>query len=68
VERGLATRRPHPDDGRAKIVEITEAGRAWMDEVRSLPVAVPAAVDVLSATERRELARLLAKMRDAGTS
>jgi DNA-binding MarR family transcriptional regulator len=68
VERGLATRRPHPDDGRAKIVEITEAGRAWMDEVRSLPVAVPAAVDVLSTTERRELARLLAKMREAGTS
>lgn len=66
VDRGLVTRRPHPDDGRAKIVEVTDAGRAWMDEVRSLPVAVPAAVETLSAAERRELARLLAKMRAAG--
>ncbi|MCR1783894.1 MarR family transcriptional regulator [Nocardioides carbamazepini] len=68
VDRGLVTRRPHPEDGRAKIVEITDSGRDWMEEVRSLPVAVPAAVDVLSAAERRDLARLLAKMRDAGTA
>ena len=66
VGRGLVTRRLHPADGRSKIVEVTDAGRDWMDRVRSLPAAVPSAVTVLSADERRELARLIAKMRAAG--
>lgn len=65
VRRGLVTRRLHPEDGRAKIVEVTDAGRAWMDEVRALPGEIPAPFETLTAAERRELARLLAKMRAA---
>ncbi len=65
VGRGLVTRRSHPEDGRSKIVEVTDAGRDWMDRVRSLPATVPPAVTVLSADERGELARLIAKMRAA---
>jgi DNA-binding MarR family transcriptional regulator len=65
VGRGLVTRRSHPEDGRSKIVEVTDAGRNWMDRVRSLPATVPPAVTVLSADERGELARLIAKMRAA---
>ena len=30
-ERGLATRRPHPTDGRQAIVSITEDGLAYLD-------------------------------------
>ena len=66
VVRGLVTRRPHPGDGRSKIVEFTDAGREWMDRVRSLPATIPPAVKALSAEERRELSRLIAKMRAAG--
>ncbi|NUT96433.1 MAG: MarR family transcriptional regulator [Saccharothrix sp.] len=31
-EYGFATRRPHPTDGRQAIVELTEAGLAYIDE------------------------------------
>ncbi len=31
-EFGFATRRPHPTDGRQAIVELTEAGLAYIDE------------------------------------
>ncbi|GAA2830154.1 MarR family winged helix-turn-helix transcriptional regulator [Crossiella cryophila] len=31
--QGFVTRRPHPDDGRAKIVELTERGRQCIREV-----------------------------------
>lgn len=66
VVRGLVTRRPHPGDGRSKVVEVTDAGREWMDRVRSLPATVPPAVEALSAEDRHELSRLIAKMRAAG--
>lgn len=62
--RGWATRGADPDDGRRKVIEATELGRAWVQEVRSLPQA-PAMFEALSADERRELARLLEKLRAA---
>lgn len=62
VKHGLATREPHPEDGRIKLVTATAQGRAWLDEVRSLPDGAPPLMDVLTADERRELARLLDKL------
>lgn len=62
--RGWATRTADPDDGRRKVVEATELGRAWVEQVRTLPTP-PSMFEVLTAAERRELARLLDKLRDA---
>lgn len=47
-DRGLVHRRPHPDDRRKNIVELTDHGRAIVD----------AATPVSDATERRFLAEL----------
>ncbi len=62
VDHGLATREPHPSDGRVKLVTVTPAGRAWLDEVRSLPDGAPPLMNTLTRDERRELARLLDKL------
>ncbi|KNX38645.1 MarR family winged helix-turn-helix transcriptional regulator [Luteipulveratus halotolerans] len=62
VKHGLATREPHPDDGRVKLVTATAAGLAWLDDVRSLEDGAPPLMDVLTRDERRELARLLDKL------
>jgi DNA-binding MarR family transcriptional regulator len=65
VERGYAARVPHPQDARMKLVTITDAGRDLMERLRALPDVVPAPVATLTAAERRELARLVDKMRAA---
>jgi DNA-binding MarR family transcriptional regulator len=57
---GLAKRRPHPQDRRARQVSITPKGRRVLQRARKL--AIEAEDDVLeglSATERRELLNLL---------
>lgn len=66
VARGYAEQIPSPDDGRVKWVHITEHGEELMERLRDLPGVVPAPVAALTAAERRELARLVDKMR-AGT-
>ncbi|MCZ4124119.1 MarR family winged helix-turn-helix transcriptional regulator [Streptomyces sp. H39-S7] len=62
-QSGLVTRRPDPDDGRAVLVEATEAGHALRTPVedawRRLEEITVAG---LSADERQELARLLARV------
>ena len=63
-ERGWVTRVPDRDDGRRKVVEATDLGRAWVAEVRQLPTP-PAMFETLSASERRQLAGLLDKLRQA---
>ena len=58
--KGLAKRRPHPDDRRARQVTITRKGRRTLEQARKLALA--AEDDVLrglSAKERRDLLRLL---------
>ncbi|MCZ4096400.1 MULTISPECIES: MarR family winged helix-turn-helix transcriptional regulator [Streptomyces] len=64
-QSGLVTRRPDPDDGRAVLVEATEAGhtlRAPVEDAwRQLEEITVAG---LSAADRRELARLLARVED----
>jgi DNA-binding MarR family transcriptional regulator len=42
-KEGLLTRRPDPDDGRAALVSLTDAGLARVKEVRDLHVAALAA-------------------------
>ena len=57
---GLARRRPHPQDRRARQVSITPKGRRRLERARQ--VAFEAEDDVLrglSAAERRELLKLL---------
>lgn len=62
--RGWATRAADPEDGRRKVIEATDLGRAWVAEVRRLPKA-PDMFAALSPEERGELARLLDKLRAA---
>jgi len=61
--RGWAKRTPNPNDGRSNFVEITQDGRTIVDQflagVRTLERD---ALDRLSATERRQLLRLLDKI------
>lgn len=63
VRRGLVTRSPSPHDARSKVVEISDAGRRLMDDLRSTPDVVPPMVATLTAADRRELLRLVDKMR-----
>ncbi len=65
VERGYAERAASETDGRVRLVHITDAGRALLERLRDLPGVVPAPIAALSAAERRELARMIDKMRAA---
>jgi DNA-binding MarR family transcriptional regulator len=57
---GLAKRRPHPTDRRAREVTITAKGRRLRDRGRRMALQVEDEVlQGLSATERRELVSLL---------
>lgn len=62
--RGWVTRTTDPADARRKVIEITDLGRAWVEEVRGLAEA-PAMFGALTAPECRELTRLLGKLREA---
>jgi DNA-binding MarR family transcriptional regulator len=62
-KRGLLVRRPHPDDGRKLVIDLTDAGRAIIDQV--LPGIHTLETRVLSAltpAERAQLMRLLSKV------
>jgi DNA-binding MarR family transcriptional regulator len=57
---GLAKRRPHPTDRRAREVVITPKGRRVLDEARRLAAQVEGDVlRGLSGAERRQLLTLL---------
>lgn len=59
---GLAKRRPHPRDRRAREVVITAKGRRTVYRARALAVGVEDAVlQGLSSDERRQLIKLLRK-------
>ena len=59
---GLAKRRPHPRDRRAREVVITSKGRRTVERGRALAREVEDAVlRGLSSTERRQLVKLLRK-------
>ena len=64
---GLVVRRRHPDDGRAVLAEITDAGRAVVEAATADLVAARFALTSLSPDELRKLSELLRPVRrDAG--
>ncbi|HKG37315.1 MAG TPA: MarR family transcriptional regulator [Solirubrobacterales bacterium] len=63
---GLAKRRPHPTDRRAREVVITPKGRRLLERGRQLALEVEDEVlGGLSASERRELLKLLRRALDS---
>ena len=64
VGRGYVERVADPTDGRRKLVHISAAGLHLLESLRGTDV-VPPPVATLTAAERRELTRLVDKMREA---
>jgi len=62
---GLLTRRPHPEDRRAKLVEATAKGRALARRADELLATPPAALTELSGEDLASLRRILAALADA---
>ena len=63
VEKGLVSRKDHPDDRRVRRVELTAKGRALITRgFREHACAMETAVGVLSKNERLTLLRLLKKL------
>ena len=60
---GLVVRRPSPDDGRAVLAEITDAGRALVETATADLVADDFALGTLDDDELRALSALLAPVR-----
>jgi DNA-binding MarR family transcriptional regulator len=67
-ERGLVTRRSHPADRRAKLVELTPLGEQTRRAFRDRLSVPPPSFGVLTPAEQRTLRDLLAKVLDAGSS
>jgi DNA-binding MarR family transcriptional regulator len=64
---GLVVRRRHPDDGRAVLAEITEAGRALVEAATADLVDARFALTALSPEDLHRLSELLRPVRrDAG--
>jgi DNA-binding MarR family transcriptional regulator len=63
--RGLAERRPDPDDRRATLVVLTEHGTSVLDAIRTARgTEAERAFGRLSQADRAHLARILRKLRD----
>ena len=64
---GLVVRRRHPDDGRAVLAEITDAGRGVVEAATADLVAARFALTALSPDQLHQLSELLRPVRrDAG--
>jgi DNA-binding MarR family transcriptional regulator len=64
VEAGWVARSPDPDDRRATVIEVTDAGR---EQARAVEEASEGVFAGLPAADRAELARILRKATDPGT-
>ena len=62
---GLITRRPHPEDGRAVLAEITEAGRALVEVATAELVGADFGLGVLDDDSLGRLSELLRPVRQA---
>ena len=62
---GLVTRRPHPEDGRAVLAEITDAGRAVVETATAELVEADFGLGILDDADLRRLSELLAPVRRA---
>jgi DNA-binding MarR family transcriptional regulator len=61
---GLVQRRPHPTDGRAKVVEATRKGKQLARRAEALLATPPPAFDDLSDDDLDRLRRILEGVRD----
>jgi DNA-binding MarR family transcriptional regulator len=57
--QGLVRRRPHPTDGRAKLVEVTRKGRDIARRANAILETPPPGLEALSPDELDMLARIL---------
>ncbi|QEC49546.1 MarR family transcriptional regulator [Baekduia soli] len=60
--QGLARRRPHPTDRRAKVVEPTRKGKALARRADAILATPPAALSALGAEDLDALRRILASV------
>jgi len=58
-DKGLVKRRPHPTDGRAKLVEATAKGRRLARRADAILATPPPALAALGAEDLRTLRRIL---------
>lgn len=58
-QRGWVVRKPHPDDRRAKIVDVTPAGRRAARKAETILATPPKGFERLDEAELAELSRLL---------
>ncbi len=62
--RGLVEARPHPEDGRRRLIELTEAGRDLVESLTSRALLISAAtLAPLDVAERQIFMKLLSKLR-----
>lgn len=61
-QAGLVARTPHPTNTRAKLVELTPAGRRTLDAAMSVADKPPRALTALSAADLRTLAGVLEQL------
>jgi DNA-binding MarR family transcriptional regulator len=62
---GLVVRRPHPEDGRAVLAEITDTGRALVERATADLVAAEFGLGALDESGLRALSELLRPVREA---
>jgi DNA-binding MarR family transcriptional regulator len=60
--RGLVERRPHPENRRAKLVSLTEAGRRVVAAARRITDRPPSAFAALPPEDLAQLRRILEKL------
>ena len=60
---GLARRRPHPTDRRAKVVEATRKGKDMARRAETILATPPAALNALSPDDLEALRRILGSVR-----
>jgi DNA-binding MarR family transcriptional regulator len=61
--QGLVRRKPHPTDGRAKVVEATRKGKQLAGRVEAILAKPPPELSALDANELETLRRILEKAR-----
>jgi DNA-binding MarR family transcriptional regulator len=61
--QGLVSRRPHPTDGRAKLVEVTRKGREIARRADAILATPPAGLSALTAEELETLREMLERAR-----
>jgi DNA-binding MarR family transcriptional regulator len=64
VSRGLATRTPHPDDNRRKLVTLTSAGQDAAALAKQIMARPPAALTQLDPGDLAALDKILARLHD----